>query len=845
MKWFNIDRSWEFMFGEPSAIPGMNKEKREVHLPHDFMIESDVRGDSVNGPNTGFYDGGTATYTKFIDAPEQWSDKRFLINLDGAFRDTSVILNGHLIGRHHYGYTPFVVDLTPQLKLCARNRLSIVVSNDAEPNSRWYPGSGIYRHVNLLVAEKVHIAPYGIFASTSHIVNDDAFIVVETTIENHTSEDVDKWVNIELYPAVADISCRAGDIEGEAVASGMVKVHVPAGGHAVARTQIAVKQAAIWDIDNPNLYQIKAELISKRPTDNTDYIVFDEAKTIFGIRKISVDARNGFMLNGRSINLKGGCIHHDNGILGAASYYDSEYRKVKLHKENGYNALRFAHNPMSADMLEACDRLGILVINEAFDTWNMPKNRHDFCRHFENDWENELTSLIMRDRNHPSVIIWSIGNELPEQGGLSDGYNTSAKLAAYVRSLDHTRLVAGALCSFFNGLDDEDNEKFWNSLMKEAQMNGGVLNNLDSEFGREIWSDYTECFAAPWDVVGYNYLNYQYKKSSELFPDRVICCTESKPRDMLNYWQDVENNPQIIGDFEWTSHDYIGEAGIGKRLYVEPGREKDAARSLHAAKFPWRTAGAGEFDLCGFGKPQLAYRRIVWGSQETFIACHNPANFNKVEILDRYSWSDCANSWSWPAASGSDIKVEVYSSAEEVELIINGRSIGSKPAGKNNKYKALFEVSYEPGEITAIGYNSGQEVSRDSLKTAGRAAKIKISPDPIARSCQNTKADGQSLFFAVVEIVDEFGNYIPYAEVELIASVEKLNTDQNAGGGTTELVAFGTGRGMTEENYTVGKITAYEGRALAIIRSGDKPEQVKLSISSADLETGEIEIRFE
>lgn len=849
MKRTNIDRSWELIRGEYPQIPGMSPEKRIVNLPHDFIIEGDVSKNSAGGADVGYYNGGTATYTKYIQAGEEWTDKRVLVQFDGVFGETSVILNGHVVGKHHYGYTPFVVDLTKQLKAGQKNRLSVTVSNDHEPNSRWYSGAGIYRHVDLLTAPKVHIAPDGIYAYTDHIVGQDAFVVVETTVENHTAEDADVWVNL-LFKAQGGSEAQGRQVQGESEvrgrqaqgsleAQGAVKVHVPAGESAIARTQLLVEDARIWDIDDPQLYRIAAQLVSRRPgkkEELTGTKVLDEEICSFGIRTISIDAKNGFRLNGRSLKLKGGCIHHDNGILGAASFADSEYRKVKLHKENGYNALRFAHNPVSRDMLDACDRLGIVVIDEAFDTWNMPKNLHDFSRHFASEWEQELTGFLIRDRNHPSVIIWSIGNELREQGGLSQGYQTSAMLAARVRQLDHTRFVAGALCSFFSGLDDEDTGSFWSSLMQEAQQSGG-LANLDGSFGRAVWNDYTECFCAPWDVVGYNYLNYHYDEASELFPNRVICATESKPGQMEEYWEDVLRLPNLIGDFEWTSHDYIGEAGIGKRLYVKPGKAAQAARMLHMAPYPWRTAGAGEFDLCGFYKPQLAYRRIIWGSPETYIACQNPANMGKVELLDRYAWQDCLNSWTWPAENKSPIRVEVYSAAEEVELILNGRSLGRQKAGKENHYKAQFELTYERGILEAVSYTNGQEISRDSLESAGAPAGIKLTADPMALHQTTLPADGQSLCFAVITVVDENQRPVPYAETEVHARIVSGTCDQAAQEAAPAekiavLAALGSGRPMTEENYTVGRITTYEGRALAVIRSGCQAGNVRLKVTA-------------
>lgn len=817
MKRTNIDLNWEFMKGEPSNIPGMTRETKQVNLPHDFMIESDVTADSINGANTGFYNGDTATYTKYMDAPIEWAGKQIFVEFDGVYGSTKVILNGHVVGKHHYGYTPFCVDLTKYMKLGKKNRLAICVSNSAEQNSRWYSGAGIYRHVNLLTASKLHIANNGIFAYTSHIIGKDAYIIVETTVENNTDIDRDIWVDLKLHKLI-DSGKREMKIDNLVAAKGMIKVHVPARNSAVARTQIMIEHALIWDIDNPNLYQIVADIVDE----NKEQI--DSEKTNFGIRTISIDSKNGFVLNGRTLNLKGGCIHHDNGILGAASFRDSEYRKVQLHKENGYNALRFAHNPVSTDLLDACDRLGIVVLDEAFDTWNMSKNYHDFTQHFELEWKQELTSFIMRDRNHPSVIIWSIGNELPEQGGLSDGYQTSAMLSEYVRSIDSTRFVSGALCSFFNGLDDEDSEKFWGSLMSEAAKNGGALNNLDGEFGRGIWNDYTEAFVAPWDVVGYNYLSYHYEEAGVLFPNRVICCTESKPREMESYWADVEKYPYLIGDFEWTSHDYIGEAGIGKRFYVEQDEVAKASQLLHINGYPWRTAGAGEFDLCGFEKPQLAYRRIIWGSDETFIASHNPANYNKVEILDRYAWADCGNTWSWQAESGVPIKVEVYSAAEEVELLLNGSSIGRKPAGKNNHFIATFELNYVPGMLEAISYSGNQEISRDKVYTAKKATGLRIVPEKFSEERNTLIADGQSLFFARVEIVDDEENPVPYAETVVTAKVE----------GAGKLAALGSANPITEENYTIGKTSTYQGRVLAIIRASTEPGIVTLTIKSEE-----------
>ncbi len=810
MKKHSLNHGWTIQSGEFSRLPGMFPKTKEVSLPHDFVIETDVRPDSKNGSNTGFYSGSTVTYTKKLTIPEDWKGQRILLHFDGIYGNAKVVVNGHHVGVHHYGYTPFHMDIAPYLYEEGENRISVTVSCDAEQNSRWYSGGGIYREAALLTAPQVHLAPYGLYVYTDHFIEEDAFVTVEATVENHTAADRCAWVDL----SVTEEGCS------DIVAKGRIKVFLPAGKSAVARTRLCIENAKRWDIDTPHLYRIRA-------VSSDEEGIRDEAETTFGIRTISVDAKYGFRLNGRSIKLKGGCLHHDNGILGAASFYDSEYRRVKLHKDNGFNALRTAHNPASSALLEACDRLGILVLEEAFDVWRMQKNYYDFSQYFDTQWQQELESFMLRDRNHPSIVLWSIGNELPEQGGLSRGYETSAMLTEAARKLDPTRPICGAVCSFFHSLDDRDNGKHWQSLMEEAAAIGGMPNNLDGKYGRSIWNDRTEAFCAPWDVVGYNYLDYHYEAAGKQFPNRVICCTESKPGQMESYWRDVEKYPYLIGDFVWTSMDYLGEAGIGKVLYVEPEQVPKAARAINYTTYPWRSAGCGDFDLCGFPRPQLAYRRILWGSRETYIACHDPGNMGKVELLGRYGWPDCANSWTWPVDEGSPVKVEVYSAAPEVELLLNGVSLGRKAVEHN---KALFETRYHRGELTAISYDGDTEISRNSLRSAGEPAGIRITADK-----EVLTADGQSLCFAAAEVVDKAGNPVPYAEIALTADLE----------GGAALQAFGSARPATEENYTTGKATTYHGKALAVIRAKEIPGTARLTVEAEALDAATLELTIQ
>ena len=806
MKHIDLNKEWEFQMGEPSGMPMMQPEKKTVDLPYDFMITGDVSKDAIGGANSGFYKGDTASYTKYIDITEEEKENVHILSFDGCYGITKVVINGHLAARHHYGYTPFQVNADAYLKT-GRNRITVTASNSNEPNGRWYTGAGLYRKVSLLTAPDVHVVPEGIYVRTETIEQGSAQMIVETTVKNEGTEDK----NAELLFEIVE---RGGK---QTVTKSEEQITIGAQKETTISSKMTVADPKLWDIEEPNLYEVRVSVKTQESCDTES--------TVFGIRTITIDAENGFQLNGRKINLKGGCIHHDNGIVGAAAFRDSEYRKVKLHKDAGFNALRMAHNPPSKDMLNACDELGILVIDEAFDVWNMEKNYHDFSNFFEAEWQQELSNMIRRDRNHPCIFMWSIGNEIVEQGGLSDGYATSAKLAAFTRELDAARAVGGALCSFFHGLDDEDNEKYWKSVMENAaelQKNGMV--NLDCKFGQKIWDSYTAPFVKDWDVVGYNYLQYQYEPSHEKHPDRVICCTESKPRELSAYWADVERLPYVIGDFEWTSMDYIGEAGIGNSFYVEEEQVPAMRQAMFRAQYPARTAEAGEFDICGFIKPQLGYRKAVWGSDETFIVSYNPANMGKVELLGRYGWGDCDRSWSWPVENGTPIKVEVYSRATEVELFINGKSLGRKKTGKEHDFRAVWETEYARGEVSAVSYDAdGNKISRDSIQSTGEPVKLVVKEDETLaglRAAGTIPVDGESVQYLVIEVTDQDGKLVPYAEVTI--AVEAV--------GGAQLIALGSGRATTEENYTKGEIATYRGRALAIVRGNVGAESIRCKI---------------
>ncbi len=798
MKKTDFNKDWDFIWGEPPKIPMMPVQKKRVDLPYDFMIGTDVAKDAAGGAATGYYKGGIGSYTKYYEVTEEDVDKLHVLSFDGCFGVTKVTVNGHVVCRHNYGYTPFDADITPYVKV-GSNRITVTASNTNEPNSRWYSGAGLYRKVSVLTGDRLHIANNGIYTYTKAL-DGDALQVVETTIENKTETDRQVKVCISLIDKAT----------GESIAEKEDHVTVYAGASEVSRVEVEVCRPKLWNVDTPELYVCRVTISDSEHT-NSGYADSDEVQ--FGFRVISVDAVHGLRINGQSVKLKGGCIHHDNGIAGANAFRDAEYRKVMLHKKAGFNALRFAHNPVSRDMLNACDEIGILCIDEAFDVWNMEKNYFDFSNVFASEWKNELRSMLLRDRNHPCVFMWSIGNEIVEQGGLSDGYATSQALAAFAHKLDASRPVGGALCSFFQGLDDADHEKYWRSVMANAaKLRESGMVNLDCEYGQSVWDPYTTPFVKDWDIVGYNYLSYHYEPSHEKHPDRVICCTESKPRELAAYWDYVEKLPYLIGDFEWTSMDYIGEAGIGNTFYVNPDEVQAMQQRMFYASYPARTAEAGNFDICGFEKPQIGYKKAVWGSNGTYIVSYDPSVYDKVELIGRYGWGRCEHGFSWPAENGVPIKLEAYSRALEVEVWVNGRSLGRKAAGKDNDYRAVFETTYEKGEVLAVSYDeSGAELSRDVVRSVGAPVSVVIRRDETLELLREKKlipVDEESLDYLVIEAVDQDGNFVPYAEMDITA--EEL--------GLTDMIALGTGRATTEENYTRGAVRTYRGRALAIVK---------------------------
>lgn len=832
MRNINIDDSWKFdhgMYGGFSALMGQDNAK-EVNLPHDYMIESDVTKDAAAGPAGGYFTEGVAHYTKVLDIPSGWKNDVVYLRFDGVMMNATVDVNGCKAVLQHNGYIPFAVNITPYIYFGKGNRITVTVNPSMQPNSRWYSGAGIFRSVEVLHMPKLHIAESGIYGYTEGIEYDAsgtplyATVKTEVELQNETMENKIALVEVFLTKEGSD----------EIIISRKQKIQVNANSIDTAYLTLTADDPSLWSCETPDLYRLHARVTGlgafKTHFVPSEENTTDETDVLFGIRTVTADVRNGLRINGKTVKLKGGCIHHDNGILGAVSLYDCEYRKLSILKEIGFNAVRTTHNPPSAALMEACDRLGMYVYDEAFDAWGIMKQPGDYNQFFEHDWERDLTAFMKRDRNHPSVILWSTGNEIPERGGMNNGYTLATRLAEAARLLDKSRPVSNAICSYWSGLDDELTGESIKKL--QAELSGGInsIQNADVGGKKDLsWEEYSEPFTNGLDIVGYNYMEDKYKTDHEMYPERVILGSENYAKEIGFRWPMVEELPYVLGDFTWTAYDYIGEAGIGKSKFVSPDdpmvKMGGFAMMSHTSEFPWRLANDADVDINGNILPQGSYRSVVWGSDKTFLYSYDPEVFGLTELLSSWGFTNVKDSWNWQDCNGRPVQAAVFSNADEVELVLNGRSVEKLRAGErlaaDLPKSFLFDLTYEPGVLEAVSYRDGTEVSRDCIVTAGNVKAIRLVPETTKMA-----ADGHSAAYVGVELIDENGRIVPDACVTLTASVE----------GEAVLAGFGSANPITDENYTAGKFTSYRGRAMAVIRSGYKSGEAVLTVSAEGLE---------
>ena len=837
MRSININRGWEFALGMPNAAGRLTGKwhGREVNLPHDYMIEGDVFPEATPKQASGYYDAGVAHYVKTLDIPAEWAGERIALRLDGAMMNATVEVNGAKALLHHCGYTPFEADITQLVYPGEANSIVIIVNPSMQPNSRWFSGAGLFRGVELVHMPKLHAAFGGLSGYTRKIeyapdgAAETAYLTVSAEVENDLAEN-----------RVAEVAFILTDeATGEVACTSKTRVQAPPMGRITAHMTLTVDRPKLWSVETPNLYRLSVQ-VKEAGTYKTRVFpiengTVDEEGVLFGIRTVEADVKHGLRINGRTVKLKGGCLHHDNGVIGAVSLYDAEARKVKLLQSVGFNAIRTTHNPPSAALIEACDRLGMYVFDEAFDAWGMGKQPGDYNQFFDTDWEQDLTAFVCRDRCHPSVIIWSTGNEITERAGLNDGYLWATRLAEKVRELDPSRPVSNGICSFWNGLDDHLQRA---QLLKWQQAAEGTLQNADLGGVKDLlWENLTEAFANGLDVVGYNYYEDKYAQDHEMFPERVIMGSENYPVKVGQHWPMIERTPWVVGEFTWTAWDYIGEAGIGRASFFDPGdpaMTDGASPWASGSPFPWRTANDADFDITGLIRPQGVYRRIVFGSDETGLFSYDPANLGKTEVLTPWGFPGVWDQWNWRGQENRPVDVLVFSGAEEVELLVNGVSAGRKKAGETIVHDMpktfLFRTTYVPGTLEAVSYAGGAEVSRAKLETTGEAKAVRLVPEVKA-----LKADGEALAYVHAELVDEAGRVVPDANVKLTAEVT----------GAATLMGFGSGNPITDENYTRGAFTAFRGRALAVLRAGYEAGEAQLRVTAEGLGDAELKLPVE
>lgn len=768
-----FDYDWKFALGDSvsaSAADFDDSAWRKLDLPHDWSIEGNISADAPTGNDGGYFPSGVAWYRKTFDVPADYSDRKVGIYFEGVYMNSEVFVNGVSLGVWPYGYSSFFYDLTPHLRFGEQNVVAVRVDNSQQKNCRWYSGSGIYRHVWLTVTDKVHVDHWGVAVTTPEVSEQKATVQVKTVLKNETPSGRRVTLITTLF-----------DAQKQHVGEEKTVIELPANGTKEVALKVQVQQPSLWSPENPYLYEARCTVAEG-----------DEEKDCvtqsFGIRTIEYSAEKGLLLNGKKIILNGGCLHHDNGFLGSAAFDRAEERKVELMKAAGFNAARTAHNVPSEAFLDACDRLGMLVIDEAFDGWRESKNKFDYSIYFDKWWQRDLAAMVLRDRNHPSIFCWSIGNEVIERKKL-EVVMTAQKLTDLVHKLDGTRPVTSALAAW------------------------------DSD-----WEIY-DPLAAVHDIVGYNYMLFRAPADHKRVPSRVIMQTESFPRGAFDNWKLVTSNEYVLGDFVWTALDYLGESAIGRYYYVGDSEGEHYVRP----HYPWHGAYCGDIDLTGWRKPISHYRDLLYNpDKKLYLAVKEPDNYyGKIKETAWSVWPTW-ESWTWEGHEGKPIDVEVYSRYPKVRLYLNDKLVGEQPTGVEQQFKAVFNMPYQPGTLKAVGVEDDREVEEKVLVTAGKPAKIRLTAD------RNTlTANGQDLSFVTVEVVDKDGRVVPGAENRLTFDVK----------GAGVIAAVGNANLRDTDSYVGNQRNAWKGRAMVILKSARKNGSIRLKASAKGLASASLVVK--
>ena len=765
---FNSGWTCRPMSREGEAIP--------VRIPHDAM-RTEARVPTCLGEgNIGYFEGGDYEYRKVFTLPEELRNRVLRLEFEGVYHKAEIWLNGEKIAFRPYGYTNFYVDLTGLLRE-GENELLVIARNADQPNSRWYSGTGIYRPVWLWTGEEEHIRLNGVKIRTLSIRPAKIRVDVQTSVPG------------EVIVEILD----GGTVVAKASGAGPFELEIP--------------DAKLWSVDTPQLYTCRVRFGK------------DVVEEPFGIRTLSWTPEQGIAINGQRCVIRGACIHHDNGLLGACSYPEAEERRIRILKEAGYNAVRSAHNPCSKYLLEACDRLGMLMMDEYVDCWYMHKTQHDYASYVSEWWKQDLKDMVDKDYNHPCVVMYSTGNEVAESAQ-EKGIALQREFTDYLHSLDDTRPVTCGINIFFNFLSSmgmgvysdekaEQNAKAARQAAADASAKKPKKKAVGSEFfntiAAKIGTDFMKFGAtlppcdwktrdvfAAMDIAGYNYGNWRYKKDVRKYPKRLILGSETLIGDAYDFWEIAKTTPQLVGDFVWAGWDYIGECGDSSPEFADyvSGNPEDRVRG-----------GTCRIDMTGKPNAEADYTRVAFELEKGPRLAVFPVYEKEKPTMTGWQLSRAQRSWTWPGSEGETAEIEVYARAARVELFVNGESVGKK---KPRKGIARFRTAYVPGELLVISYDAmGQEFGRDSLKTAGEGLELRLA-------CETASARPGEMVYFRVRYTDEAGEIKP---------TEKHSVRIEAENGSV----MGTANGSCSfrGNFAQSEAPTYFGEMQTVVQAGE------------------------
>ncbi len=773
-----INDDWSFHKGDHPAASNPDyddSEWRRLHLPHDWSVEGPYSPDLASC--TGYLPGGIAWYRKSLKVPAEKENKQVYIYFEGIYRDGEVFINGHSLGMRPNGYISTMYELTPYIRHGEENIISVRVDHSQYADSRWYTGSGIYRNVYLVYANPIHIDQWGVYYTTPFVTEREASVAVQTAVINNTIE-----------PAAITVVQEIHDSRDRVLAGSSGQIDVPAGQTGELAQTMVLESPVFWSLDNPYLYHLHTRLY------HMDEMI-DHTQTRMGIRTIDFNPDTGFYLNGKNMKVKGVCLHHDAGSLGAAVPREVWERRLHILKELGTNAIRTSHNPQAPDLYELCDELGILVINEAFDEWEFPKKKwlegwnvgtpgfQGHSEFFEEWGEQDLRDMILRDRNHPSVFMWSIGNEVDypndpyshpalDEEGIDQqhtwGYQPDQpnaerlgaiahRLADIVRELDPSRPVTAGLA-------------------------GPVMSNETT---------YPDAL----DVVGYNYTERRYARDHATYPDRVLYGSEN--RHDMDAWKAVRDNDYIFGQFLWTGIDYLGESH----------------------RWPSRGFTTGLIDLAGFVKPRGYFRQSIWSDVPMIYIGTYPTRPN-----ERRPGINANPVWNY--AEGDMIRVVSYTNCEEAQLLLNGEKIGERKKDDDDIGVIYWDIPYRSGKLEVKGYNDGQEAARYSIATSKRPHAI------TATVYEQNISSNRGVSQIEIQIVDQDGNPVFFADNEITCTTA----------GPVKLLGLEASNPRDMGDYTNNRLRVHHGRMAAYVEATGEPGNATVSFTSPWLEEAVVNI---